>query len=574
MSSRAEQVTRVVVIEATNLGRRFGRTRALTEVSFKVEQGELFGFLGPDGAGKTTLMQMLAAILDPTEGACRVLTYDSVREAHRIVSTIGYMPQGFSLYERLTVDENLEFAASIRKVPAAEWSKRRQRLLAMTGLAPFGARQAGRLSGGMKKKLALCANLVHQPPLLLLDEPSLGVDPVSRREFWKLLGEFRRDGMTIVLATSYMDEADQCDRILFLEQGRPLALGTSVELRAAASADVYEISGADLAAAEAKLRALPALRSLKRLPDRVHAIVDRADSGPPIEIPSSWRVPPSLEDVFAMLEHERGTAAAPTSVAPIAAPAATAIQAEGVTCRFGSFTAVDNVSLSIGAGEIFGFLGPNGAGKTTFIRVLCGLQEPVAGRVEVAGIDVRRKPRALRPYLGYVSQRFSLYPDLTVDENLAFFSGAYGLRGRVRADAMRWAISMAGLDGLNALMLKDASGAIRQRVALACSVMHRPPVLFLDEPTSGVDPVSRHRFWELIRTLAKAGVTVFVTTHYLEEAAYCDRLGMMFAGRLIGVGTLAQLRAKLPDGTGDSPEEVFLAYVARERQQQRATSPT
>jgi ABC-2 type transport system ATP-binding protein len=557
-----------MVIVATGLGRRVRRTRAVADVSLTVAEGELFGIVGPDGAGKTTLLQMLSAILNPTEGTCRVLGFDSVREAQSIVSTIGYMPQGFSLYQRLTVDENLEFAANIRKVPAAAWRERRERLLAMTGLAPFGARQAGRLSGGMKKKLALCANLVHKPPLLLLDEPSLGVDPVSRREFWKLLGEFRRGGMTIVVATSYMDEAERCDRVLFLEQGRALAIGTPTELRAGASADVYEIAGPDLAAAEAKLRALPGLRSLKRLPDRLRAVANRAEAASIDKIPWSSRVPPALEDVFAMLERENGAGAALAVVRPIDPPAKTAIRAEGVTCRFGAFTAVDNVSLSIKAGDIFGFLGPNGAGKTTFIRVLCGLQEPAAGTVEVAGIDVRRQPRALRPYIGYVSQLFSLYPDLTVGENLAFFAGVYGLKGGTRREAMEWATSMAGLGGLDATLLRDASGAIRQRVALACSVMHRPPVLFLDEPTSGVDPVSRQRFWELIRALAKAGTTVFVTTHYLEEAVYCDWLGMMLAGRLIAIGTLTELRARLPEGTADSPEEIFLAYVERERKEQ------
>jgi ABC-2 type transport system ATP-binding protein len=556
-----------VIIEATKLGRRFRRTRALEDVSFTVGAGELFGVVGPDGAGKTTLLQMLAGILDPTEGACRVLGFDSVREAHRVVSSIGYMPQGFSLYQRLSVDENLEFAASIRSVPAAAWRERRERLLAMTGLAPFAARQAGRLSGGMKKKLALCANLVHQPPLLLLDEPSLGVDPLSRREFWKLLSEFRRDGVTIVVATSYMDEAERCDRILFLERGRPLAVGTPAELRASASADVFEIAGMDLESAEAELRAAPTMRSLKRLPDRLRAVLDRTDSGAAIEIPNSSRVQPSLEDVFAMLESDRRVGAAP-GVATIKTPARTAIRAEGVTCRFGSFIAVDNVSLSIGAGEIFGFLGPNGAGKTTFIRVLCGLQQPVAGSVEVACIDVLKKPRALRPYIGYVSQLFSLYVDLTVGENLAFFAGVYGLAGRARAKAIDWAVSMAGLGGIEAILLRDASGAIRQRVALACSVLHRPPVLFLDEPTSGVDPVSRHRFWELIRALARTGVTVFVTTHYLGEAVYCDRLGMMLAGRLVGIGTLAELRADLPEASADTPEDIFLAYVERERSDQ------
>jgi ABC-2 type transport system ATP-binding protein len=554
-----------VIIEATQLGRRFGRKRALGQVSFTVGEGELFGVVGPDGAGKTTLLQLLAGILDPTEGVCRVLGYDSVREAHRVVSSIGYMPQGFSLYQRLSVDENLEFAASIRNVPTAAWRERRERLLAMTGLAPFAARQAGRLSGGMKKKLALCANLVHQPPLLLLDEPSLGVDPLSRREFWKLLSEFRRDGVTIVVATSYMDEAERSDRILFLERGRPLAIGTPAELRASASADVFEVAGTDLEGAEAELRAMPTLRSLKRLPDRLRAVLDRADTGAATEIPHASRVQPSLEDVFTMLESDRAAGAAPAGVAAIKTPAKMAIRAEGVTCRFGSFIAVDNVSLAIGAGEIFGFLGPNGAGKTTFIRVLCGLQEPVAGSVEVAGIDVRREPRALRPYIGYVSQLFSLYLDLTVGENLGFFAGVYGLSGRARAEAIDWAVSMAALAGVESVLLRDASGAIRQRVALACSVMHRPRVLFLDEPTSGVDPVSRHRFWELIRALARAGVTVFVTTHYLEEAVYCDRLGMMLAGRLIGIGTLAELRAGLPRAIAATPEDIFLAYVERER---------
>jgi ABC-2 type transport system ATP-binding protein len=557
-----------VVVEATKLGRRFRRNQAVNDVSFTVAAGELFGVVGPDGAGKTTLLRMLAGILDPTEGACRVLGFDSVREAHRIVSSIGYMPQGFSLYQRLSIDENLEFAASIRGVSATTWRDRRERLLAMTGLTPFAGRHAGRLSGGMKKKLALCANLVHQPPLLLLDEPSLGVDPLSRREFWKLLSEFRRDGITIVLATSYMDDAERCDRVLFLERGRALAVGTPAELRASASADVFEIAGTDLAAVEAELRARPTLRSLKRLPDRLRAVMDRTLSGTATETLPSVRVQPALEDVFAMLESERATAAAPAEIAFIKTPAKTAIRAEGVTCRFGPFTAVDNVSLSIGAGEIFGFLGPNGAGKTTFIRVLCGLQEPIAGNVEVAGIDVRRNPHALRPYIGYVSQLFSLYLDLTVSENLAFFAGVYGLIGRTRAEAIDWAVSMAGLAGIEEVLLADASGAIRQRVALACSVMHRPPVLFLDEPTSGVDPVSRHRFWELIRALARAGVTVFVTTHYLEEAVYCDRLGMMLAGRLIGIGTLAELRAGLRETTAGTPEDIFLAYVERERSDQ------
>lgn len=549
------------VIEAKDLGRHFGRTTALEHITFQVRGGELFGLLGADGSGKTTLMQSLAAILDPTEGTCQILGFDTVKRANEIVSRIGYMPQGFSLYDRLSVSENLDFSASIRNVQPNVWMARRDRLLNMTGLAAFGGRKAGQLSGGMRKKLALCANLVHEPPLLLLDEPSLGVDPLSRRELWKLLEEFRRSGMTIVVATSYMDEAERCDRLLFLERGHMLALGTPAELRARANRLVFELQTPDLDAAEARLLASPAIRSVKRLPDRVRFIADSesqaAEGGKAIE--------PELEDVFALLQQKQESPSPPIGLGEQAVSSGLAIATRDVVSRFGSFTALDHVSLTVKSGEVFGFLGPNGAGKTTFIKILCGLLRPTSGAATVAGVDVIRFSRKVRPLIGYMSQRFSLYPDLTVAENLSFFSGAYGLDGQQRRSAIAWAKAMTGLDGLEDRFLDAISGAVRQRVALASSLMHRPAVLFLDEPTSGVDPVSRHRFWRLIRTLARSGITVFVTTHYLEEAVFCDRLGLMFEGRLIAEGSLTDLRTSLPStAPRDSVEDIFLSHIARQ----------
>jgi ABC-2 type transport system ATP-binding protein len=562
-------------VESKNLGRRYGRITALEHVDLQVCSGELFGLLGPDGAGKTTLMQMLAAILDPTQGSCRVLEFDTITQSHEIASRIGYMPQGFSLYERLTVTENLEFSASIRSVPRQLWAGRRDRLLALTGLAPFAVRRAQHLSGGMRKKLALASNLVHEPPLLLLDEPSLGVDPLSRRELWRLLEELRVGGTTIVVATSYMDEAERCGRLLFLDRGRMLAVGTPGELRERARGSIYEVRASDLTRAEAALAPVPNVRSMKRLPDRMRFVVDQGTEIPHLEAAVSARpVEPTLEDVFALLEKAQAIGAEPQVTADTAALGAPlAIDATNILCRFGTFTALDRVSLQVSAGEVFGFLGPNGAGKTTLIRVLCGLLAPDAGAATVAGIDVIHDPRGVRPRIGYLSQQFSLYRDMTIAENLAFFASAYGLAAGKRRGAVAWAKTITGLIGLENRFLDEVSGAVRQRAALAACVMHRPAVLFLDEPTSGVDPISRHRFWRLIRRLARAGTSILVTTHYLDEAVFCDRLGLMLDGRLIADGSLSRLREKLPaTAPRESVEDVFLGYIeqARSRPERRA----
>lgn len=588
-----------------DVGRRFGSVVALEHVSFAVSPGEIFGVVGADGSGKTTLLQMLAAILDPTAGNCTILGFDSVRQAGAVTSRIGYMSQGFTLYERLTVEENLAFAAAVRSVEPDIVQARRNRLLKMAGLERFTDRRADRLSGGMKKKLALCTNLIHEPRVLLLDEPSLGVDPLSRRELWLLLEDFRRKGAAIVVATSYMDEADRCDRLVFLHEGRTLALGSPRELKERVAGTVFEIDTPEPAPVERQLTADASVRGFARLPGKVRfQLVKAATTASALSIPvlvGARAVAPQLEDLFTAVVPTGGggslgkevttetpggksvveerSVTAPTvstvvTIAPqllsrrepgLAAVPVTTVRASGVTCRFGDFIAVKDVSIELKAGEVFGFLGPNGAGKTTLIRIFCGLQRFQSGEAEVAGVDVRRDVRALHRRIGYMSQRFSLYPDLTVTENLEFFAGVYELGGAVRTGALAWAVETAGLHGLGNRKVSAVSGAVRQRLALACSVMHRPQVLFLDEPTSGVDPVSRHRFWRLVHDLAGGGITAFVTTHYLEEAAYCHRLGLMFQGRLVGLGPLAQLRERegLPEQS--SVEDLFLRSIERAR---------
>ena len=486
-------------IEIRSLSRRFGKRVALDDVTLTIGRGELFAVVGGDGAGKTTLLQSICAILDPTAGAVTVDGLDSVRDAARINAALGYVAQAYSLYGDLTVGENLTFFAAIRAVPAAAFEGRRRRLLRFSGLAPFLDRRAKALSGGMQKKLAVCCSLVHEPDILVLDEPTLGVDPISRRELWLMLREFHARGGTIVVATSYMDEAATCDRLALLSSGRLVACDRPAGF------------GADLEEA-------------------VKGLLSR-DAAPPEPI-------------------------------ALASPRATgdAIRADGLSRHFGDFTAVDGVSFTVARGEIFGLLGPNGSGKSTTIKMLCGILPPSAGRMEVAGIDVAARPGSVKGRIGYMSQRFSLYTDLTVDENIEFFGAVYGLTPEVHGERRRWALQLAGLAGHERSLVRGLSGALRQRLALGCAVLHRPDVLFLDEPTSGVDPVSREAFWRLIADIARTGTAVLVTTHYIREAERCDRVAFIDRGRLLAIGTPGALRAR---HGGGSLEGVFVGLMGR-----------
>ncbi len=541
-------------IQLRGIGKRYGDIAALADVHVTVRPGEILAVVGPDGAGKTTLMQILAGILSPSAGYGTVLGHDLNRNAERVAASVGYMSQGFTLYDRLTVMENIAFSAGIRSLPETVWRQRSVQLLEMAGLSRFTERRAGALSGGMRKKLSLCCNLIHEPQLLILDEPGLGVDPLSRRELWRMLMSYRRGGVSIVVATSYLDEADACDHVLLLAEGQPVGMDTPAALKTRCNGRVYEWPLAHPSPLPPE-----SWRSHKQLVDRHHVVLQER---PVTVMPNAALLEPSLEDVFVDLTggNEANVMAAGSGPGLFTTHTPKGISVDALTIRFGAFTAVDAASVSIEPGEIVAFLGPNGAGKTTLIRSLCGLQKPSSGHATVAGFDVQTERRLLRAHIGYMSQHFSLYPDLTAQENLEFFSSAYGMDRRAAKAAIAWAGSVTELV-VDDRFVRDMSGATRQRLALACSLLHRPSVLFLDEPTSGVDPQSRYRFWSVIQQLAASGVTIIITTHYLAEAEYCHRLCLMHNGHLFADGTLPLLRQQFGLAVDSSVEDLFIAGI-------------
>jgi len=506
-----------MAVAATNLTRRFGDLTAVDSLTLSIAEGELFGLVGSDGAGKTTTLRMLAGVLDPSAGELGVLGQQFPAGAEWARPHIGYMSQRFGLYPDLTVGENIRFYADIFGVGVAEFRERNERLLAFSGLSPFSDRQAGRLSGGMKQKLGLCCALIHKPRLLLLDEPTNGVDPLSRRDFWRILRDLHGEGVTIVVATAYLDEAGRCDRVGLIHNGRMIACGSPAELTAGGTTSLEEL------------------------------VIGRIGG----EVSSS-----SVKRGF---NRAARPLAAPLPEGEEAEPA---VSLDRLTKRFGTFTAVDSVSLSVPKGQIFGFLGPNGAGKSTTIRMLCGILPPTSGNGTVAGFAITSQPELIKENIGYMSQRFSLYEDLTVEENIAFYAGVYRLPAAKRRERTEWVIEMAGLAERRTSLAGELSGGWRQRLALGCAILHEPPIVFLDEPTSGVDPLSRRKFWELIYSMADSGVTVFVTTHYMDEAEYCDRLAMIYRGELVAVGTPEGLkRERMVEGRLPTLEDVFIGLI-------------
>ncbi len=502
------------MIRATKLVRSFGTRPALDGIDLTIARGEMFALIGPDGAGKTTFFRIVAGLLQPTSGT---IERDDV--------PFGLVPQRFSLYEDLTVDENLSLRARLYSVPPAESDARARDLLARVGLDRFGARLAGALSGGMKQKLALVAALLAKPALLLLDEPTTGVDPVSRREFWQVLNALHHEGLTIVVSTPYMDEAEYASRLAFLNEGRIVAVGTREEILAAV----------------------------------------------PVEAGASSS--PTLEDAFIFFSEEKDeTASSPLSRKSSSLSSSSEnsshvlVRCDNLTRSFGSFKAVDDVSFEIPRGKVFGFLGPNGSGKSTTIRMLTGLLEPTSGSVTgFGGLDVVKNTDAWKQRLGYMSQKFSLYLDLTVRENLEFFGTIYGL-ARARLETRIGELSgRLRFEPILGELTENLSTGQRQRVALAAALLHEPELLFLDEPTGGVDPKGRRMFWDLIYELAATrGMTVLVTTHYMDEAEQCDGLGFILDGRLIASGSPAELKRGLEGrlfevGVASEPFEALAA---------------
>ena len=558
--------------------KRFSGLTALAGISAEILPGRLTGLVGPDGAGKTTLMRLMAGLLRPSEGTISILGRDTVRDQGEIAHLAGYMPQRFGLYEDLTVLENLTLYAELRTLPSTQRKALFDRLLAFTRLAPFTTRLAGKLSGGMKQKLGLACALMARPQVLLLDEPGVGVDPLSRQDLWRMVAELTGEGMAVLWSTAYLDEAEQCDSVLLLNEGKLEFSGQPQELTRALEGRSYRI--VDPAGDRRRLLAqaldLPSIsdgviqgRSL-RLVTRAGESIEAARALAATVGAQVAAVAPRFEDAFVDLlgGGPGGSSVIADLMAPVKLPGAAhdiAVSCQNLTRRFGDFTATDQVSFDVRQGEIFGLLGPNGAGKSTTFKMLCGLLKPSEGAAQVVGLDLARAASAAKNQLGYMAQKFSLYGLLSVRQNLEFSAGVYGLAGankKERIDEMIDAFELARF--LDAAP-NDLALGYKQRLALACALMHRPPVLFLDEPTSGVDPITRREFWTHINGLVRKGVTIMVTTHFMDEAEYCDRVALMYRAKLIALDTPDALKQQVVRHDGHEPtmEDAFIGLIER-----------
>ena len=562
------------LLEVRDLTKRFGAATALDRVSLTLLRGRLNGLAGPDGAGKTTLIRILTGLLGSDSGEIR-LDGVSLAEAVARQGFIGYMPQKFGLYEDLSVLENLRLYAALNGVPKEKERGLFDEMLRFTDLARFSERLAGRLSGGMKQKLGLACALLGRPKLLLLDEPSVGVDPISRRELWSMVGELMEGGMTVLWSTAYLDEAEHCDKVILLDESKKLFEGPPGELTGRLKGRVFllsEPSGGRRGALRRVLRE-PFVRdgviqggsvrfvTAPELPDGEPQALARKLGG------TLAPAAPRFEDAFIDIlgGGPGGDSALAAGLSPLPDDGAVVVEADRLTKKYGSFTAADSISFRIRRGEIFGLLGPNGAGKSTTFKMMCGLARPTSGRALVAGCELGRSGGSVRRRIGYMAQKFSLYDGLSVRQNLAFFSGIYGLSGRAQKAKIEEMVEIFHFQNI----LDDNSGDIslghKQRLALACATMHGPDVLFLDEPTSGVSPVTRREFWNHINGIVEKGVTVMVTTHFMDEAEYCDRIALIYRGRAIAVGTPDELRQSVADGGTPDPtmEDAFISLVRR-----------
>ncbi len=555
------------------ISKHFGTTVALQAVSAQVKYGYLTGIVGPDGAGKTTLLRLLAALLAPSNGQILVAGHDSVTEPEQIHAVTGYMPQRFGLYEDLSVLENLNLYARLRAVPAEEQAALFDRLLAFTSLGPFTDRLAGRLSGGMKQKLGLACALMGKPKVLLLDEPSVGVDPVSRQELWRMVQALTTEGMAVIWSTAYLDEAERCESVILLNHGQIAYDGAPSILTQRLQGRCFRLSGFMTDRRQLLMQALDlssvcdgaiqgdSLRVVLRADHDLDALRQFSqDNAAQIE-----SLAPRFEDAFIDLlgGGSGGRSALAERFEPIQNSTRSPVECHDLTCQFGDFIATDHVTFHIRQGEIFGLLGPNGAGKSTTFRMLCGLLKPTSGEARVMDIDLRHAGSAAKRQIGYMAQKFSLYGLLSVKQNLQFFAGAYGLDTALQHTRIDEMVELFQLASYLSAEPESLPLGTRQRLALACALMHRPAILFLDEPTSGVDPLTRREFWTHINGLVRKGVTILVTTHFMEEAEYCDRVALMLQGKVIALDTPDALKrsavtAEVPDPT---MEQAFIHLI-------------
>ena len=544
-------------IKVRGLTKSYGDFAAVQGIDLDIAAGEIFGFIGPDGAGKTSVFQILGGVMPQTGGTAEMYGQPTI-EARPFV---GYLTQTFSLYQDLSVAENLNYVGQLRLLSLKQIDERGHHYLQMFGMDRFKDRLAGSLSGGMKQKLALACALIAEPRILLLDEPTTGVDPVSRREFWDALAGLANEGMTMVVATPYLDEAERCHRVSLMYNGKIHETGTPAEIREQLGLKRLEVRAADLSQlgkAEDVLYSIPAIRDVQRFGDRLDLMVANVKEGESttrealasagIEVRDFKSSSPTLENAFVAKLREFG-GELKTTPFPVRRQfkqrqaGSIAIGAQDLCKCFGGFNAVKNINVEVKYGEIYGLLGANGAGKTTTIKMLCGLIAASSGKMQLAGESGSLRSSSVRQRIGYMSQKFSLYDDLTIEENLNFFAGVYQVPRAEREEKKKWVLEISGLEGKGDLLTSSLPGGWKQRVAFGAAVMHEPSVLFLDEPTSGVDPLARRAFWKMINAFADRGVAVLITTHYLEEAEQCNRLGFMVAGELVAEGTPSGVKA-------------------------------
>ena len=597
------------IVIATDLNKTFKAeqkglddVQALQGINMQIKAGQLTALVGPDGAGKTTFLRLIAGLYKPTAGSLEVLGMDVAKETQSVQDRISYMPQKFGLYEDLSIQENLDLYADLHGVPMDVRKERFARLLKITDLARFTERPAGKLSGGMKQKLGLACTLVRSPELLLLDEPSVGVDPLSRRDLWSIIEQLvREENLSVILSTAYMDEAERCHEVYVMLDGQVLKQGTPDELTAQAQAQTWQVKPSP----DMKARVLQA-----HLLDNQHYIADAVPKGDVVRFITRTESPSlpadllpkgvvaepraaELEDAFMLLLHEakhiQKTVLAQENLA--LDPSITLIEnsdppqvkteqnvkqqlekpvivVKDLVRTFGDFTAVASTSFDVSRGEIFGLLGPNGAGKTTTFRMLCGLLPASSGVLEVAGMNLRTARAQARAKIGYVSQKFALYGNLSVLDNLKFFGGAYGLSGKQLKQQIDKALLQFELKPH--AKSGDLPNGFKQRLSMAAALLHQPEIVFLDEPTSGIDPLARRSFWYTIGELANQGMTIIVTTHFMEEAEYCDRIAIQDAGKLLAIGTPQQIRGMAQlEGVNDM-NSAFIAIVEQSRADMQA----
>ena len=542
------------MIKAVNLEKKFKNTIAINNISFEAKSGLITGLVGPDGAGKTTLLRLLVGLMKPTSGNLEVLGFKMPNSSQEFLSSIGYMPQNFGLYEELSCYENLKLYATLQDIQ--NQNDRINELLEFTKLAPFKNRFAKNLSGGMKQKLALSCALIRKPKLLLLDEPGVGVDPIARKELWKMAKELQKDGITIIWATSYQDEANLCDEVIMLNEGEILLHENPQNAKKILKNRVFLINTDDKKIYLDTLKSNPNILDASILGDDIKFSIKKNAK---FEIPKNAKtIEPSFEDLFLDLLNPKNIkiSSLKTDILKSDKPV---IEAINLTKKFGDFTATDSINFSVNSGEIFGLLGPNGAGKSTTFKMLCGLLKPTSGKALVLGQDLYEKAQETKQKIGYMAQKFSLYQNLNLTDNLDFFAGIYGLKGKQKKEKIDQMIETFEFKKYLKSTVLELPLGIKQRLSLACAIMHEPSVLFLDEPTSGVDSVTRREFWTHINTLSKNGVSVMVTTHLMDEAELCDKIMIIYKGKDIKTGSPSKIKSDIKNNA--TMEEAFIKLI-------------